>query len=352
CLFTIILFTAPALAPPPDAKEQMQKLLPAAQVEALPAGRWTVIEDLVPPSGASTQPKHQREFTASSAIRLNDQVLLEEQGLGRCLWGGREGPTTQHAAQVFASFDQFIAANGYAPLPAAPKGFSIRQVAAMPDSPVRLISNPGATMLYVLCLSGDIYSITLPDGPPNKILEGAKYADGGSGQFLGIALAHDGRMYLVGNRFDFNVKPFMNFITVYHSDGPVRDGEAIHPKPWVTASIPFAIDVFQHSVSYIAEGPDSFLYVSSGSRTDHGEKGDNPNRSKEGETSISSCIWRLDRKSDHPQIEIFARGLRNAFGFCWDDRGRMFATENGPNANPPEEVNLIEQGKHYGFPFQ
>src|SRR5437667_8151248 len=91
CLFTIILFTAPALAAPPDAKEQMQKLLPAAQVEALPAGRWTVIEDFVPPSGASTQPKHQREFTASSAIRLNDQVLLEEQGLGRCLWGGREG---------------------------------------------------------------------------------------------------------------------------------------------------------------------------------------------------------------------------------------------------------------------
>jgi glucose/arabinose dehydrogenase len=29
----------------------------------------------------------------------------------------------------------------------------------------------------------------------------------------------------------------------------------------------------------------------------------------------------------------------------------MFATENGPDANAPEELNLIEHGKHYGFPY-
>jgi glucose/arabinose dehydrogenase len=30
----------------------------------------------------------------------------------------------------------------------------------------------------------------------------------------------------------------------------------------------------------------------------------------------------------------------------------MFATENGPDADAPEELNLIEKGKHYGFPYQ
>src|SRR5262249_34555591 len=30
----------------------------------------------------------------------------------------------------------------------------------------------------------------------------------------------------------------------------------------------------------------------------------------------------------------------------------MFATDNGPNADAPEELNLIQQGKHYGFPYQ
>jgi glucose/arabinose dehydrogenase len=29
----------------------------------------------------------------------------------------------------------------------------------------------------------------------------------------------------------------------------------------------------------------------------------------------------------------------------------MFATENGPNANPEEELNHVERGKHYGFPY-
>ena len=94
------------------------------------------------------------------------------------------------------------------------------------------------------------------------------------------------------------------------------------------------------------------IYVSSGSCTDHGEPGNEPNKSTEGEDPNTSCIWRLDPKADHPKLEIFADGLRNPFGFCWNDKGEFFATENGPNADPPEELNRIEQGKHYGFPFR
>jgi glucose/arabinose dehydrogenase len=111
------------------------------------------------------------------------------------------------------------------------------------------------------------------------------------------------------------------------------------------------VDVFNHGVSCIAQGPDGAIYVSSGSRTDHGERGNDPRRAPVGETDQTASIWRLDPKSDNPKLEIFARGIRNAWGFCWDKQGRMLATENGPNANPPEELNLIEQGKHYGFPF-
>jgi glucose/arabinose dehydrogenase len=242
----------------------------------------------------------------------------------------------------------------YAPLPAMPPGWSVRQVAAMPHHPVRVIGDDRGASLYVLCLSGDLYRIALPNGPPIRVLEVAKYAPRapGGAQFLGIALDRGGRLYIVGNRFDLDFVPQMNHTTVYRTGEPVRDGQPIDPKPWVTADIPFAIDVFQHSVGSIAQGPDGFMYVSSGSRTDHGEAGNDPKRSKEGETDLSACIWRLDPKQEHPQIEVFARGLRNAFGFCWDGQGDMYATENGPNANPPEEVNLIAKGRHYGFPFQ
>jgi glucose/arabinose dehydrogenase len=30
----------------------------------------------------------------------------------------------------------------------------------------------------------------------------------------------------------------------------------------------------------------------------------------------------------------------------------MWSVDNGPDANAPEEMNLLERGRHYGFPFQ
>src|SRR5436190_23465166 len=120
-----------------------------------------------------------------------------------------------HAGAVFASFDAFIRENSFAALPRAPAGFSLRQVAAMPQEQVRLITDRSGNALLVLCLSGDIYRIALPDGTPTRILEGTKIAAGA--QFLGIALDDAGRLYLVGNRFDFDVTPAMNHVTIYRT---------------------------------------------------------------------------------------------------------------------------------------
>ena len=91
-----------------------------------------------------------------------------------------------------------------------------------------------------------------------------------------------------------------------------------------------SVDSFNHGVGHIAFGPDGMLYVNSGSRTDGDETGDDPRYSKEGEDRLTSCIWRLDPNADKPEIEIYARGLRNAYGFRWNDHGEMYATDNGP----------------------
>ncbi|MCZ7381018.1 MAG: PQQ-dependent sugar dehydrogenase [Candidatus Methanoperedens sp.] len=53
---------------------------------------------------------------------------------------------------------------------------------------------------------------------------------------------------------------------------------------------------------------------------------------------------------------VFAKGLRNAVGFVFHPpTGKMYATENGRDYLgddlPPDEINLIEDGKNYGWPI-
>jgi glucose/arabinose dehydrogenase len=165
-----------------------------------------------------------------------------------------------------------------------------------------------------------------------------------------LAVDREGRLYVVANRPDASVEPHLNRVTIFRTTGQ-KGGLPGAPRTWFETSYPYGIGTFNHGVSKIEVGPDGMVYVSSGSRTDHGEAGSEPHRSREGEVPMTGCIWKLDPASERPQAEIWASGIRNAFGFCWDGAGRMWGTENGPNADAPEELNRIEEGRHYGFPY-
>ena len=49
------------------------------------------------------------------------------------------------------------------------------------------------------------------------------------------------------------------------------------------------------------------------------------------------------------KASTFARGLRNPQGFTRDNKGRLWTAGHGPKGG--DEINLIEKGKHYGWPF-
>ncbi len=98
-----------------------------------------------------------------------------------------------------------------------------------------------------------------------------------------------------------------------------------------------------HSSRTLARGPDGFLYLSIGS-------------------SCNSCVedhsWRaaMLRFKEGGKPEVFASGLRNTVGFDWDPAtGVLYGVDNGRDNLgddvPDDEVNRIEQGKHYGWPF-
>jgi glucose/arabinose dehydrogenase len=99
-----------------------------------------------------------------------------------------------------------------------------------------------------------------------------------------------------------------------------------------------------HNSRTIGFGTDGRLYVSIGS-------------------SCNVCLEPDPRRTsiqvfsrDGSRMTPFAIGLRNTIGFDWDPQtGRMWGVDAGQDGSgstfPPEEINLIEGGRHYGYPF-
>ena len=98
-----------------------------------------------------------------------------------------------------------------------------------------------------------------------------------------------------------------------------------------------------HATRTLRRGPDGLLYLSVGS-------------------SCNACIedhpWRaaIIRFDEDRPPEIFASGLRNTVGFDWrPETGELYGVDNGRDNLgddvPDDEVNLIEEGGHYGWPF-
>jgi glucose/arabinose dehydrogenase len=58
---------------------------------------------------------------------------------------------------------------------------------------------------------------------------------------------------------------------------------------------------------------------------------------------------------DGSDLRVFAKGLRNTVFFTFDSNGKMWGTDMGRDFLgdnlPPDDVNLIEDGKDYGWPF-
>jgi len=100
----------------------------------------------------------------------------------------------------------------------------------------------------------------------------------------------------------------------------------------------------RHWTRTVRAGQDGWLYVTIGS-------------------SCNACIEEHPLRAAMIRIspdgrtrEIFATGLRNSVGFDWSPNdGALYATENGRDLLgddfPPEELNRIEQGGFYGWPY-
>lgn len=294
-------------------------------------------------------------------VVLNDQEMADVLTYVRNSWGnespaiGADGVKAVRAKTQFPTFEALQQASTFPPLPQPPDGFTLREVVRCPNNPVRLASDGTGQVLYVLCANGDVFRVATANGETRQMLWGRRYLehrpdDLGPPVFvLGMTMDQQKRLYIASNQLNGETKPVQNIVTIYRTT-TTANGDPADPKPWFQTSYPGS-PAYMHAVENIAFGPDGLLYAGNGARTDGGQTGGESNYYQDGETPVTACIWRIDPRAEKPELEVYARGIRNAYGFCWNEQGEMFATENGPDADAPEELNLIEKGRHYGFPY-
>lgn len=300
----------------------------------------------------------QRFDNAMPAQILDDQQVADVISFVGASWGNELPPVTAEkvravrATSRFATYDALLQSAAFQPLPKPPEGWTLRELTQLPEFCVRFARGGGRT--FVLAQNGSVYEFDPASNAVGLVLNSRDYIDPERGEFvtLGIAVDPKGRLLISSNQnLTKGVEIYTNEVIIWRSEAAASE-RPIKMQPWFRTTYPRGIGGMNHGVSHLAFGPDGMLYVASGSRTDGGEGSKDRHYFGGGEVDITAGIWRIDPNAAEPKIEVIAHGIRNAYGFAWDGAGNLFTFANGPDASAPEEMDFIQPGRHYGFPYQ
>ncbi len=238
-------------------------------------------------------------------------------------------------------------------------GINLRKITNVPGESIKLARNPVDGQVYMLNLKSGLYQVDLTTA--RLVKRAATNEIVGKATPAGMAFAPDGTLFIVANQ---KVGP-------NETQALIRKGQAGSNGDfaWVdfasTAPYPMSNTYFDHLFNGIVVSTDGkWVIVSSGSRTDHGEVQSNDGAFPETrEVALTAKIFRLPAREQDltlPNDEaalratgmIFAEGTRNAYDLEFAPNGDLFAVDNGPDADYPDELNWIRPGQHYGFPWR
>lgn len=223
---------------------------------------------------------------------------------------------------------------------------STRVVATVPAGNMMRIEYDKISMkLFALAQNGNIYEVD----PVGNTVTPATTGFGGGDNCRSMTFGPDGAMYVqCHNGGGTSVK----------IDKGTPGGGTYTWQTLVTSEgFPPSGTNFDHAFNGLAVSPDGMsLFFGSGSRTDHGE-----DHGGQREVPMSSGIFKISTMTPTGNVMntdqgagaiLFADGVRNTFDLAFNDVGDLFGAENGPDMDLPDEINFIEMGKHYGFPFR
>jgi len=207
-----------------------------------------------------------------------------------------------------------------------PEGFQAKLIATVAN-PTTMDMDENGT-LYVATLSGDIVA-----QPADKRDSGEFETFASGFDMITGLMAYDGELYVSSNGLVSVLKD---------TDGDLISDER---RELFEAGVLPGRQYDSHSNNGMSMGPDGFLYIPVGSTADHGPE----------EHPLGGTLLKYDLETG--EYEVFAEGLRNPYDTAFDAAGNLYASDNGPDAPdanllsvPPDEINLMEEGKHYGYP--
>lgn len=200
--------------------------------------------------------------------------------------------------------------------------------------------------------------------------------EGRRGRILRLDVAPDGAA---------KVTPLITGLTLSHGLARGPDGLIYFSEPdriWrfdpnaakpakeeVFVGLPYSPDSDLHPMRNLIFDASGALIVSVGAPTDRCETSYNDFKTIQHPCALTDtdphprgALWRIT--FDKPggrvaKVEPFARGLRNSMAFALHPRsGLLLQGDNSldvfahdPRLDPPDELNIVEAGRHYGWPY-
>jgi glucose/arabinose dehydrogenase len=244
--------------------------------------------------------------------------LVEEKKVGSEFVPARQKPTEQLVQQLKVPdgfrVNKFAEDLSSKPPPASGQA---------PGGPRMLAVGPDGTVYITRRDPGDVLGLRDTNGDGKA--DDKKVVARGLPGVHGIVI-HQGKMYLCTAQ------------ELYAAE--IKDGAVGPPKKLIGDLPPGG----RHPNRTLGFGPDGNLYISVGS-------------------TCNCCVEKnpesatiLRAKPDGSDRKVFARGLRNTVGFGWHPATKqLWGMDHGSDwlgdDVPPEELNLLEEGKDYGWPF-
>ncbi|MEN0052460.1 MAG: T9SS type A sorting domain-containing protein [Mucilaginibacter sp.] len=228
----------------------------------------------------------------------------------------------------------------------------------VPTGCSRLARDPVSGHLFFVNQNGNVYEVLNNNGTYSSVLRASK-ADHGITLLQGMAFKGKA-LFLIGNRNPDSIS----------YQGRIAKGvlQTSGKRAWslvmTTQKYGYTNTAYNHGYSGMVVSPDSnYLFISSGSRTDHGEI-----QTRKGlaaglrEEPLTSAIFRIPINSANLTLPndsaklasmgyLYADGTRNSFDLAFGPEGNLYGCENSGDRDDPDELNWIRQGHFYGFPW-